>query len=688
MAIQVVNDPLGSELEEDYPVRLSMPDMQSILGPGGVISERLPGYEPRQSQIEVAQAVADAIKATQPLLAEAGTGTGKSLAYLIPSVYSCKKVIVSTEGKALQDQLAKKDLPFLRSVLPVPFTFAVLKGIGNYVCLDKLAEWTSTLLGMTDEMEVIGEWADQTETGDLADAPVSPSPELHSKITCSSDDCLRNDCPQSAKCFYLWARGRAEDADILVVNHTLLALDLAIRDKTDDGVSILPDRDIIIIDEAHTLEDVATKAFTVEATSSTIRLLLRGRNPSLAELPEDEMEKCQGLSDRLFALLATNQLQSYTITSPTPEMRTLGREIGASLRRLRRVSEQTKLVKEGAEAKRLERYSNKLENWADVFEDTFELTRETHVLYVERTITKRGAELVSLKLAPISVADDLASALWQKWTVVATSATLTTHGNFDYFRERCGCPSGDVRQCIVDSPFDYRRNAVLYLPPNGSLFDPTRYYQGDSIEYFDRLAGEIEQLLLASDGRAFVLFTSRKALEEVFSRLHSRLRWNVLKQGDASPQELVRRFKADGHSVLFGLRTFWAGVDVQGEALSLVIVDKLPFPTPDEPVYQARCDKLNRDSGDRWAWFRRLALPLCAIQFKQGFGRLIRTKSDRGVVALLDGRLTTKGYGSGIIRSLPPATQTRSIEAVRTFYATGEVVEPRQEVMEYPETKW
>lgn len=667
-------DEESSEVVSTAPVKEfpPIPPMDSILGVGGVISKTLPRYEAREPQLQLAQAIADAIEAEEHLIGEAGTGTGKSLAYLIPAIYGRRKVLVSTEGKPLQDQLAKKDVPFLKSVLPVPFTFAVLKGIGNYVCKWAWDEEVGkqTLMGEASEFATLRNWLRQTVSGDLAEAPLEPSQELRQAITISRDDCLGRDCPYFDSCFGLNARRRAADADVVIVNHTLLALDLSLRASTDDGVKVLPDRNLIIVDEAHSLNDVATSAFTLEMTNWTVTSMLRGRAAGKAGLEETDVTGARTLSQALFNLLGRDERQTYVVT-PNREMRDAAKELARHLNGIATKARQKMPYANQVDRAILERFADRLREKAGLIVDMLsgELT-ETRVLYVEKTATRRGDTTVALKLAPISVADSLHDALWTRWPVVATSATLTTgQQSFAYIREQIGC--NQAREIVVESPFNYRRNALIYLPRDGAVFDPSRYYQTGSVEYFDRLGNEIEQLLLASDGRAFCLFTSRRALNEVYDRIASRLKWNLYRQGDASPQRLIEDFKADGHGVLFGLRSFWAGVDVQGEALSLVIIDKLPFPTPDEPVYHTRCEKLTRDTGDKWAWFNRLAIPLATIQFKQGVGRLIRSASDRGVLALLDGRLVTKGYGTNILRALPPAPQTRELSTVKTFFAAS-----------------
>lgn len=687
------------------------PPMVDILGPNGLIARGLPGYESRPTQIELAQAMCDAITNGEHCIGEAGTGTGKSLAYLLAAILqekiakgekTRKKVIVSTEGKALQDQLSRKDLPFLASVLPEPFTFAVLKGIGNFVCRHRIDERLEEQAqqGLTQELRLVLEWAKTTEIGDLAELPYSLSPEGQRGLTVSSDECLGKECPYYGSCFHQKAKQRAEDADIVIVNHTLLTLDLAFRRLTDDAVKILPDRDVVIVDEMHALEDVATKAFTVEINEWAVRNILQGKLPALAGLSDALMNETRTANDALFRVFIGDQRQTFTVPQGSEvfsaaalrlasQVRQCGRQADrATIQKDELIQEQltteseeehaARVAKEMAARARksamrriqLERYSKRCDALADNIVALTEADDE-HVLFVEKTKRENGsADTIAIKRAPISVAGLLKEALWDRWPVIATSATLTTHGNFDYIKERTGA-SDEVNTVSVESPFDYQRNALIYLPANGGAFDPSRYYQAGSLEYFDRLGAEIEQLILASDGRAFILFTSRRALNEVYQRIAPRLRWLVLKQGDASPQALLSQFKADGHAVLFGLRSFMTGVDVQGEALSLVVIDKLPFPTPDEPVYQARSEAVNREYGDQWAWFHHLALPICATTFKQATGRLIRTKTDRGVIALMDGRLTVKKYSTGIICSLPPAPVTRSMDVVRAFFAAS-----------------
>ncbi len=663
--------------------------MRDVLGPGGIIAQKLPGYETREPQLQMAEMVDEAIKEEAHLIAEAGTGTGKSLAYLIPAIYSRKQTVVSTGDKSLQEQLWRKDIPFLRSVLPIEFEAAILKGKANYLCLEN---WNNEagdqmMLGESMEFAEVRKWLETTESGDIEELSFAISPELSMKITSSSDACSGQHCPQFKECYAEKAKEKAKMAQVVIVNHSLLTIDAALRARSDDFASAIPNRDIVIIDEAHRLEDAATAAFTIEVSAGGISRLINDKHvnalqESLGKQP-DTVPQANRLNQlrtdiettvTLFfgALSEMSNSQSYAVTAPPVSLQNHAQNLALQLGDLERLLESRNPYDvdrdNPAKSEAYKKFVSRVENYADAVRGSL-LKSDSEVIYVEKRENRKGKQLIYLKKAPICVADDLREALFEKWPTICTSATIATEGNADYFKSRVGCDS--ARELIVDSPFDYRSNALIYLPRSGAVLDPTRYYGDNSPLYFDNLANEIEQLLLISDGRAFCLFTSRKALEEIHSRLHSRLRkWEVLKQGDYPRPELVKRFKEDGHAILFGLKSFWEGVDIQREALSLVVIDKIPFGQPDDPIYSARCDEIGKRTGDKWAWFNKLALPNAIITYKQGFGRLIRTKSDWGCVALLDGRITTKNYGTKILRSLPKASRTDSLAAVRTFFET------------------
>jgi len=675
--------------------------IRGILGPGGVIARQLPGYECRDPQIQMAELVEAAIAKSRHAAIEAGTGTGKSLGYLVPAILSGQRTVCSTADKALQVQIWAKDIPFLQSVLPQPFRAAILKGRSNYLCLHRFAEMSDQLSGSLPGMadvalfkstdaalawpEVVT-WAAETNTGDLETAPFAVPLDLWSDLTVDSDSCLGKRCPQFGNCWVEKAKTKASEAEVIIVNHALLLRDLELRFQTDGHASVLPDDvSVIVLDEAHHLEDIATNAFGVEISLGRwTRIARRIENltvkhkavkgqPSGTE-DQDEAEKwslkagaVQSQMESLFGAIQDRFAESRSASMILRDERPIA---NAALQALRFFTEE---IKGGA----LHWLTpDQQTSWGKLGDQTDRLTGHLEWVVTPGTedVLVRFAELsngrIVLHAKPIDVSDLLAERLFEVFpTVIATSATIATDAGMAYWRSRVGLEQVD--ELIVSSPFDYRRAALIYLPQDGQSFDPSRFRQEGSIEYVERLAGEIERLLLASDGRAFVLFTSFRILRDVYDRLAPRLRWTLLRQGDLPRPELVRRFREDTHSVLFGVKSFWEGVDVQGEALSLVIIDKLPFTPPDDPIWAARCDAVNRAANDRWAWFNQLAIPVATIALKQGFGRLIRTKTDRGVVAILDGRLTTKPYGRRIVRSLPPATVTRSLDAVRAFFGAS-----------------
>ncbi len=665
-----IRDEGGRFLDEELGIE-SMPSMRAILGPGGVIAQSLPGYETREPQLQMAELVARAIEEREHCLVEAGTGVGKSLAYLLPAIYSGRKTIASTGDKGLQEQLWRKDLPFLRSVLPIAFTAAILKGRSNYLCLQRWNEeiGEQTFFGESYEFAQVREWLAVTESGDIEELPIALSPEFASKVTCTSDQCLGKHCPSLSTCYAEQAHAKANDAQIVIVNHTLLTLDCSIRLSSDGFARVLPDRELVIVDEAHRLEDAATLAFQEEISASGISRLIRDKKAQKAELDPGLLADVDDSATVLFDTLARmSTSQSYAIDTPSASIKMPAQGLSLKLCDVARELKRNNpfALEGGPQFEAYKKHVERVEAYAALVTDIL-FPGEGQIVYVEKRQGKHR-QLVYLRRCPICVAEQLRTALFDPWPVVATSATLTTNGSFAYFRDRCGCDSKESYELAVGSPFNYPRNMLIYVPPAGSLLDPSKYYQDGSEAYFDRLAEQIESLLLASDGRAFCLFTSNRALNAVYERIAGRLRWLVLRQGSAPRPELLHQFKEDGQAVLFGLRSFWEGIDVQGDALSMVIIDKMPFGQPDDPIYDARCKEIVARTGDKWAWFNELAVPNATLTLKQGVGRLIRTKLDVGVVALLDERLITKRYGWGILNSLPPGRKTHSIENVRAFF--------------------
>ncbi len=729
------------QVERDEPAE-ERSTVRGILGPDGVLARRRPGYEPRAPQLQMAELVEQALADDQHAVIEAGTGTGKSYAYLIPVVLSGQKAIVSTADKSLQEQLVRKDVPTLQELLPVPFSAALLKGRGNYLCLHALERTraqadgeSGTLPGMdmgqppfrsadaAEQWPRIVEFAATSDTGDLDALEWRLVPELREFVTVDSGECLGKKCPQQAACFAEKAKARAKSAQVVIVNHALLLRDLAVRAATEGHATVLPDADVLVLDEAHHLQDAATDAFGIEISRgrwprlerqirklTVEHVVVQGRQsirlPGGALSGPEDAARWQEQAARFLPLMDA-------VTASLNELFAAieGRFSSQRPERTKRLGDERELVRPVVAA--ITAFSDEMasgeplwlvedaerEQWAkrldrlDILGDELALVAgqgamsQEFVRFAELTRGGNGQRL-ALLAKPVSVAPWLRRHLWnarlkkatkddvdrpsdlERVTAIATSATIAAGMDLGFWRRQVGLD--EARELVVGSPFDYPRNGLLYLPRDGRAFDPTLSRDaGDngSRDYLERMTAEIERLLLASDGRAFVLFTSYRTMHDVYGSLAPRLRkWTTLLQGDLPRPELVKRFREDGKAILFGTRSFWEGVDVQGEALSLVVIDKLPFNVPDDPVWEARCDAINRQTGDRWAWFNQLAIPTVQIALKQGVGRLIRSRTDRGVVAILDGRMTTKPYGERITRSLPPMTVTRSLDAVSAFF--------------------
>lgn len=680
------------------------PTARGILGPGGRIAQRLPGYESRAPQLALAELIERAIGSHEHAVIEAGTGTGKSLGYLVPVLLAGLPAVVSTADKALQAQLWLKDIPFLRTVLP-SFRAALLKGRSNYLCLRVFTDTQRELqqlaiegFGQTgfrtreaaDVWTRVVPWAETTTTGDLEELDVLIPSELRDAVAVDGEGCLGQHCAFREQCFSERAKQIAKDAQLTVVNHALLLRELELRYQSEGQATVLPDVQIVVLDEAHHLEEIATDAFGVELTTGRYPRLVQRlerltiKHPKVLAAPDGSEERtlselwqtrALALQVRLIAWL--DALRERLLRDRVTSER-LGIEPGASeliegIRAL--VRQLTDEAPYWLETEQREAW-RKLSDAFSAYAEDLALITSPHESAPDgrrRADWVRYAELdgerLTLHAKPVDVEDLLHRRLFDAFpSVIATSATIATDTGLDFWRSRVGCD--DALELVVSSPFDYARAALLYLPEDGKPFDPTLARNGGELAYLDALASEMRELVEHSEGRAFLLFTSNRALDEVYRRLAPALRERhlVLRQGDAPRPELVRRFRDDGAAVLFGVKSFWEGVDVQGDALSLVVVDKLPFPPPDDPVWAAKCEAVNRRYGNKYASFDRLAVPNATIALKQAFGRLIRTGSDRGVVALLDGRLTTKRYGARILRALPPARQTRVRGDVERFY--------------------
>ncbi len=640
------------------------------------MSRVLDGFEPRHSQQQMAEAVARVVTGGGVLLAEAGTGTGKTLAYLAPAILSGRKVLVSTGTRNLQQQLIDKDVPLLQKALG-PFRATCMKGRGNYLCLHRFEQAQHDDRPRDDgtrvAMTLIEHWAPRTQTGDRAELSDLPEdlPFWHT-IAATTENCLGSECPRYSDCFVTRMRQEAADADVVIVNHHLLCADAAVRRHSFGEV--IPECQVGIIDEAHQLEDVATQYFGVTVSNFRVEQLVTDSAAIRATplfVPAAEAEAVA----RAIELVATTSRAFFLDLQTRRPGVHQGAEPGGTLfdERLRvtgdvladaagesglqlidaltALEEALALLKEAPEdlraiAKRA----------GEVRDDVRFLLRaegEEYVYFLEI----RGRH-VALRAAPIDVSHIIRDVLIDRLpSLVLTSATLSIGGSFGYVRARLGV--GDALEVRVPSEFDYRTQALVYLPRR--MPDPrTR-------DFANAFADEAAQLLTASEGRAFLLFTSYAALRDAHARLSSRLPYPMLVQGSMPRGVLIEQFRKTPNAVLFGTSSFWQGVDVVGDALSCVIIDRIPFASPADPVVAARIEALQRRGIDAFAGFQ---VPLAILALLQGVGRLIRHRQDRGVIALLDPRLQSMGYGRRFLNALPPAPVTRRPEDVVRFFTT------------------
>jgi ATP-dependent DNA helicase DinG len=620
--------------------------VEEYFGPSGRLAASLPGFESRAGQAALAEAVADALAGGEHLLAEAGTGTGKSLAYLLPALASGKRVVVATATKALQEQLLTKDVPAAAAALGREVRVAVLKGRQNYLCRKALSgvDGLGGLFHTAEDAaayERLQDWIESTETGDRAELPFEPSPTLWAELAVGADRCAGRRCPHIGSCFAEAARGRAASAELVIANHALYFADLAVRERT-DGTGVLPDHDAVVFDEAHRLEEAAASWFGGRISLARLRQLARDVERHCREAekrpPARALAELDRTGGQLVAAFDPGTGRRRLTNADWEELDACGSAVAAALERLA-----DGLMGDGEEADALGRRA--LAAASDV-EACLALDDPDRVSWVEP-----GA----LAWAPVDVSELLREALWNEGpTAVLVSATLEPR----FLRARVGLD--EARELILASPFDYREQALLYVP--------ARFPEPRSPGYYARLADEVVALCNLSRGRALVLTSSYRALSELVERTATRLGFPVLAQGDAPRERLLERFREDVESVLFATVTFWQGVDVPGESLSLLVVDKLPFSAPGDPLVEARCERIARADGD---WFADYALPSAVLQLRQGFGRLIRGHGDEGVVAILDPRLRTRAYGRRFLEALPPAPIVAERDAVARFFGAG-----------------
>lgn len=666
-------DPLSDDLFLTDQKLSSM--VTADLWQGGILSRRLSGYEERPAQVEMASLVSQAITQHVPAIIEAATGTGKSLAYLVPVVRSGQVAIISTANKALQEQLFYKDIPFVQKHIKA-FDAALVKGVNNYVCLDRVERERTGLqfyvknrefMRLLDTLNV----PPSGFNGDFETLGFQLSTDIRSKVATDSDECAWSKCDYFGECYIRRMRERAQRAKVIVVNHTLLLLDAV------SGGHVLPDRDVIILDEAHHLEEEATRCFTITVSPVQLQTLLAQRmlrDHSQLSLQDDVMRAAHETWIRLQQIANPINKSRTNLESPLEEglhLASLLDDLTDSLRKQRPINLEEK------ESQLYDKLLSRIQNLAANIRTVFSVSdRNKFVYYAERVegSTSRGF-IMQASASPLDVTSFLKERLFDKCTIICTSATLATTGpnpvhpedkgpNFAYFRRCVGLDPlerSDVLEHILPLTFDYEQNALLYLPRD--LPAPT--FGTGSDDYMKSIAREMYKLVKLSRGRAFLLFSSRRMLDRAYELMSPHLPYPLLKQGDMTRLELTQRFRQEEGAVLFGLKSFWEGVDIAGDALSLVVIDKLPFDPPDDPVHEARIAQM-KAAGENW--FGTYVLPQAVLRLKQGIGRLLRTRQDRGVMAILDTRLHTKGYGRLVLDALPPARRTSSLRDVEQFF--------------------
>ena len=647
----------------------------SAFSADGPLARALDGFEPRAGQVEMAEAVASVLAAGGVLLAEAGTGTGKTLAYLVPAILSRQRVLVSTGTKNLQEQIFFKDLPVLQEALGVPFKATCMKGRGNYLCLHRFEAFVdSPAIRSADEtihLRILQRWVPETETGDRAEVEDLPEDlPFWNEIAATTDNCIGAECPRYNDCFVVRMRQRAAESDVVIVNHHLLCADAAVRQSTFGEV--IPRCSNAIVDEAHQLEDVATQYFGLSVSSYRLDDLVRDVERALgARLVQDgerrqeiarDIQRIRDDARRFFSTLHMLRFEWPSARATETRVRVKssnlvkvaddGAALAAALEALEADVALTREVPEDVIA--LGRRA------AEVKDDLRFLLRADDPGYVYFLETRgRG---VFLRASPIDVSATIRELLLDRMdATILTSATLTVDGSFEYVRGRLGIGrSPDVKEVRLDSEFDYVRQSILYLPKR--LPDPRQP------AFVSAAAREIVEILKLTSGRAFVLFTSYSNLREVHRLAASEIEYPVLVQGSAPRSSLLRDFKATPNAVLLATSSFWQGVDVIGDALSCVIIDKLPFASPGDPITAARVEAIGARGG---AAFGEYQIPLAILALKQGLGRLLRHRQDRGVLAVLDPRLKTMGYGRRFLASLPPAPITQDIADIARFFAAA-----------------
>ncbi len=626
------------------------------LGPAGPLAAAVPDYAPRAEQQEMAEAVARAIEDYRVLVCEAGTGTGKTFAYLVPGVLSGRKVIVSTGTKSLQEQLYYRDLPVVLKALRSPARVALLKGRANYLCRHRLsaalADPTGQRPEVIDDLYRVADWATATGTGDISEvADVSEDAPAWRQATSTADSCLGQDCPELPDCFVLQARRAAMEADVVVVNHHLFFADMVLREE--GFGELLPGADAVVLDEAHQVPEIATQFFGNAVSARQLLELARdtitAHHQEAGDTPE-LVELAAGLDRRARALRAALPAGSLRMSWPDLTSRQGApdalRDLAAALHRL---GEALAAVSErGRDLTRCHRRCLELGERLSL---TTGALHDDYLQWVE--VSHRS---FTFHITPLDISTPFAGTVSaRKCAWIFTSATLAVAGRFEHFAKRLGLENQE--ECLWESPFDFAHQALCYIP--AGLPEP------NAENYTARVVEAAVPVLKASGGRAFLLFTSYRALREAARELPHWLDYPLFVQGDAPRSRLLEQFRSTPEAVLLGTSSFWEGVDVRGEALSCVVIDRLPFGSPSDPLLQARSRSIRERGGNPFVEHQ---LPQAVIALKQGVGRLIRDPSDRGVLVLCDPRLRVRSYGRVFLASLPPVPVTEDVDEVRRFF--------------------
>ncbi len=644
-----------------------MLDSAEQLGSDGALARHIENFAPRKAQQEMALAVEAAIKDNQVLVTEAGTGTGKTFAYLVPALMSGKKIVISTGTKTLQDQLFHRDIPTVREALNLPVEIALLKGRANYLCLHRLelAGEKSRFKkpALRAQWQQVRDWQVQTRSGDIAECSVlSEDAMIWSAVTANADNCLGQDCPSYSDCFMFKARKRAQQADIVVVNHHLLLADMALRD---DGVGeVLPAANAFIIDEAHQLPEAASQFFGLRLSSRQLNELANdsiaehikfAKEHTLINTAAQDLQKAT--ADLRLALGNTSQRGSWQALAKQEKLDDALRELADKLSGLEDALEPAAERERGLEHcfKRAQAFGLLLP----------QLTGQPPEDSVQWFETHRRS--FSFHLTPMEVSETFDShikASRAAW--IFSSATLAVGDGFEHFSNRMGL--GEPITHRWDSPFDFDKQALMYVP--------TAMPEPNSRDYTQAVIEKALPVIEASHGGVFILFTSHRALQEAVRILEQRTSHSLFVQGNLPRSELLKKFREHGRGVLLGTASFWEGIDVRGEALTCVIIDKLPFASPDDPVLKARIDAMRKEGQNPFMTYQ---LPNAVLSLKQGAGRLIRDNDDYGVLMLCDPRLYSKPYGRLFLKSLPTMPRSRTLEEVQQFFQT---VNQASDVME------